>query len=668
MITATDNWLAANAKLAKKPIRLIEIEGYFRAFSNIATPFDPGFAIATGYQSNNFGGLEEFPQSVSLGVFSEAAGTPTGSAIAAIPGNLLIAVMMSHSAGMTPPSISDSNGNSWTAIRTYAAGAEGLSVWVATANSSTSPLTVNFVSGSNGPNSFFGVIEVDAAAGSYTSAFNSGTSGTASVTIGSYTLNIDLRFSGDPWELIAFEWGAGLAGQTYRFAFLFPGSLNLSGAVPSGWSETDVTLFPGQHFGSVSFSFSDILSLPWLVSVDPLTETVSDLDGGSDLSDLVFTVQDRRQLITADMAGFVFEGKKVVLKEGFIGLGLEDYLPRFTGKIESVDSGNANLEYTFTCPDPRKDLSQIIYVTGDDGFATSSDHPRTLNGHPLDILVDLLQNEIGWAASTIDIAKIQLWRDTIYSGVQFLFRTITSAPVAKDFIENEIMKPLGAYHRTNNLGIFTVNFFYPINPAPVAVLDHGTLTDVPVAQQAALVNQNVFRFDYDDSDKPQAEKVASYAPSIDKYALAGENIIESRGLRSAFGGYAIAAIVSRLIFLRYANKQLQFDGLPNIWSQSLLEPGDITSITSSIVPDRELGVLGITAKSFEILDRTCDSMNGIASFKLLAVDLSKFNQFKIAPNAEASFLSASPSDQGTYLFLSDDNGKYSDGTPANTLC
>jgi hypothetical protein len=653
VISATSNWIAANANLANKPILLIEIEGYAKKFATSSLGASKGLALQNVIQKASrivdFGSLANFPSSVSL----------PGSVTAGDP--LFVFVYNSSSESTASLAIDDSGSNTWT--RLYI---DSLLVgWSAIANASGS-LTVTVSGGTPGfiagGNFEIYAVEVPARYAGFASAGAAGSGSSATVTAGATTISFPID-AASAWNVILVEL-APAAGPALPVSLLFAHVFLTSlGGTIAGASK-----ITGGAAASVYAAVGDATVLPWLLNVDTLSETVSDLDGGSDLSDLVFTLQDRGQLITADMPAFIFEGKKVVFKEGFVGLAFADYLPRFTGKIENVDSDNANIEYKFTCPDIRKDLSQIIFATGDDGFATSSDHPKTLNAHPLDILVDILENEIGWDASIIDIAKIQLWRDTIYSGVQFLFRKITSAPAAKDFIENEILRPLGAYHRTNNLGVFTVNFFYHISPAPVATLDHGTLTDVPVAEQAALVNQNVFRFDYSDDDKPGAEKVASYKPSLDKYALAGENIIESRGLRSSFGGYAIAAIVSRLIFLRYANKQLQFGGLPNIWSQSLLEPGDIVSVTSSIVPDRELGVLGITAKSFEILDRTWDPMNGIASFKLLAVDLEENTQFNIAPNGEADFTAASAGDKGTYLFLSNDSGEYSDATPANTLC
>jgi hypothetical protein len=59
--------------------------------------------------------------------------------------------------------------------------------------------------------------------------------------------------------------------------------------------------------------FFDTSVVDWLVDIQDLSVTVNDLDGGSDLADLVFTVQDHDGLVTADFPGFVFEGKSIQL-------------------------------------------------------------------------------------------------------------------------------------------------------------------------------------------------------------------------------------------------------------------------------------------------------------------------------------------------------------------
>jgi hypothetical protein len=199
------------------------------------------------------------------------------------------------------------------------------------------------------------------------------------------------------------------------------------------------------------------------------------------------------------------------------------------------------------------------------------------------------------------LRRFTSYRDTIFSGITFEF-SLTSPPAAKDFIENEILKPLGGYHWPNNLGVFKIHFFYPLAPASVATLDHDVLEDIPLAEEAALVNQVAWRFDQGSgSSSFLAESVESYAASVSKYGLYEENVIESAGMRSGFQGYFMAAFVSRLIFLRYGSKQLQVENVPLRWIQSLLEPGDFVSVTSSLVPDRKAGTIGVTAKTFEVL-------------------------------------------------------------------
>src|SRR4029077_18521168 len=140
---------------------------------------------------------------------------------------------------------------------------------------------------------------------------------------------------------------------------------------------------------------------------------------------------------------FTFEGKTVTLLQGYPGMVLGDFVTLLTGRIDDVESSNNNLEYVFSCPDIRLDLAQTIYRVGDDGFSTSTAHPRTLLAHPLDILLTALETQCGYSSAQVDEAKIVAYRDGVYSGQSMKF-SLTSAPIAKDFIESEILKPLGA--------------------------------------------------------------------------------------------------------------------------------------------------------------------------------------------------------------------------------
>src|SRR5437762_8558807 len=105
----------------------------------------------------------------------------------------------------------------------------------------------------------------------------------------------------------------------------------------------------------------------WLVSIDDHQTTVDDLSGGANLSELVFTVQDRKAVgsdtgaITADFPLFIFEGKKATLKTGLVGMAEGDYAQPFTGKISTVTSVSDNTEYKFVVDDPRTELNKVIF-------------------------------------------------------------------------------------------------------------------------------------------------------------------------------------------------------------------------------------------------------------------------------------------------------------------
>lgn len=428
--------------------------------------------------------------------------------------------------------------------------------------------------------------------------------------------------------------------------------------------------------------FGTATLVDWLVSIEDMQTTVNDLDGGADLADFIFSVQDRDALLTASFPTFVFEGKLVQLFGGYVGLDFADFVTFFTGRIDSVESSNSNLEYVFSCPDIRQDLNRSIYTLADDGGTTSSNHLRTVNGHPLDILIAALETECGLAPTSVDEAKIISYRDTIYSGAQMSFE-LDAAPIAKDFIENELMKPLGAYLRTDSLGRVTVEFAYTTSSATVFAFTPDNLLDIPAAGQADLINQVIVRLDATSGTSGggfAAEKVYQSDVSISKYGMYGQQIIESKGLRSGLNGLFLARMTAFLLFSRYSSKALchgdsgksvSSDPVNALWSAALVEPGDFVTLTHPDVPDRENGVKGVTDKTYIVMDRNWQfpigNSMGNVQFKLLQFNLGTFKQFFIAPDGEASYTSAGSTDQGKYMFLCDDSGVYSNSNPGNTL-
>ena len=209
------------------------------------------------------------------------------------------------------------------------------------------------------------------------------------------------------------------------------------------------------YYRSFSDNNNQMVDDPWIVSLDEHDKTINDLQGGADQETLNFTVQDRNGAITADMAGFTFEGCKVQLYIGInypgYTMDLSDYLLYWQGYVDDVDSANGNAEYYFKCSDVTSKLAQAVYLTGDNGGQTSASNIKTLTGHPLAIMLDILQNQLrdpitGQALdqTLIDVTKITNYMTGPFDGMEFLFH-LTQPPTALDFIKNQILKPLGGY-------------------------------------------------------------------------------------------------------------------------------------------------------------------------------------------------------------------------------
>jgi hypothetical protein len=433
---------------------------------------------------------------------------------------------------------------------------------------------------------------------------------------------------------------------------------------------------------TVSVSTITPVCFPWLVSIDDLDINVNDMDGGSDVVNLCFTVQDFNNLITKDFPNFIFEGSVITLMSGFEGMGLADFCTLFQGFIDTVASANSNSEYYFSCVDVSAKLQQVVYQIADDGAPTNSNNLKTLSAHPLDILLDICNSQIvnadgsiGLPAGFLDTAKIEAYRDGPFSGVQFVFH-LTAGPSALDFIKNQLLKPLGGYLWVNSAGTLTVNFFYPLaGPTAVQTLGPDSWLTIPEAEQTDMINTVQMSFDKDDATPNATGNYLSnstneYGASVVKYGLYGEQSINADGVRSAFQGFFIAALTSRLIFMRYGFKNLMFDqnAAESLWNTALLESGDVIAVTHPQIPDRQNGVMGITNRLFEILHRHINFTEGKITLTMIdASYLSTFGFAQIAPDGEPAYPLADSQDRSQYMFLANDNEEYSPGQPANVL-
>lgn len=415
---------------------------------------------------------------------------------------------------------------------------------------------------------------------------------------------------------------------------------------------------------------------PWIVAIADLSFDVSPLDGSSSLGDLTVTVLDVGQQLTADFPSNVLEGKTCRLKTGFVGMSYSDYVTLWTGKINTIPatSGEVNNAYDIVANDVRLDLKQVIYTTGDDGQPTDNDHPKTIVGNPMDIVLSVLLDYCGYTTAEVDVTKFDSYRDQLFAGATMQF-TITSPPEAKAFIETQIFKPLGGYLRCTNLGQLTPQFFTPLAGTinSVMTLDKSNLVDVPEAQQADLVNSVSYRFDKV-ADKFTSEKIYSDAASVAKYGIQGQQIIESDGVRSGFQGFFLGNLTSQAIFARFGDKNPQFSdssgsggGVIAFWPACLAEDGDFVTLNHELVPDRKAGTMGINAL-FQVEGHVLHFDNYTVTLSLVdASEYSTFGAYRVAPDSILDWTLESTANKNKYMFISDATGKYSDATAGHPL-
>lgn len=406
---------------------------------------------------------------------------------------------------------------------------------------------------------------------------------------------------------------------------------------------------------------------PWVSEIGPLRLAVQDLRGGSSMGDLEVEALDKDGSITSDLAGITLEGRAATLKHGFAGMNQADYLTMLTGKVDRVENAGDNTAYRFVVKDNGRLLRKAIYTTGDKGGPTSGDDPKTKKGNPLDILIDILDNEVGMPKDATAITDI---RDQLFAGLQFDF-SLKTAPEAKQFIERELLMPLGCWGFVDELGQYTIRCYWPL---PGTVSSSFTFTDqnlyvIPAPQQSELVNAVTHRYDHDGSQF-KSENLEKDSGSVTKYGIEGRQIIDAKGMKSNFQAIPFARFAAQGLFAHYADKQLRFEARA-LWDAVKLEPGDFVKVTHDKVPDRVAGSIGVTDKLYRVIGRTWDFRQGRVGLELL--DAGKIETLaatvrRIAPDTILAYTSEDAADQARYMFVSDDvTGQYSNGDPGHTL-
>jgi hypothetical protein len=253
--------------------------------------------------------------------------------------------------------------------------------------------------------------------------------------------------------------------------------------------------------------------------------------------------------------------------------------------------------------------------------------------HPMDILL-AIYTDTDKAGLSIDSTLVDT--DTLdaikaaYPDWQMEF-WIDKRTNAKTFIETEIMAPLALYPIVKGNGLLSVKqYAAPTDADVVETITHSCIAregknGPPIISWDGnfdkTINHVIFRYDYD----PITDAFKSYQEDTDEISISefGERTITifSKGLRSDLTG-TDELIADRIqAYLERYSRTAPIVKVRTFLQKHLIEPGDIVSVTSDLLPNRFTHARGVTDSLFEVIDRKIAFNQGYVDLALLWTDL-----------------------------------------------
>ncbi len=447
---------------------------------------------------------------------------------------------------------------------------------------------------------------------------------------------------------------------------------------------------------------------PLLKAPQGVQQSIRQLEGQGSIGALELEAIDGAGYMTALASGGKLEGRRVALRVGYPGMSSSDFVTVATQEIEAVSPLPDLTGYVLECRDLKRSAKTRIFTQGADGFPLSNDHPRTLSANPMDVALMVFQNELGlgqpsgapesawniydpaqWDAAgaanptlirpnpLVDVEQFLFYRNGIFAGylMDFVFRQTVEG---KQFLEHEVFRALGGYLVVLADGRLSPRFFFPPAEFPnLAVLDERNITMLPGIERHPIINQVTFRMDYDGSGF-LTELLFVDAPSLGKFGLAGQHTIESKGMKLARGGSALAGLTATRIFRRYAgfnpatgaaNGGAVVLTVKSHFMTLAAEVGDFVFLSHRLLPDFETGRRGVTSRICEVIEKQPNFAEGTMTYRLLDMGWAGSKVLsRVAPQGTPAYAAASAAQRAKYMFISDDaTGEYSDGTAAKTI-
>lgn len=284
--------------------------------------------------------------------------------------------------------------------------------------------------------------------------------------------------------------------------------------------------------------------------------------------------------------------------------------------------------------------------------------------HPIDIALQIITSTgagtngpydtlparwgMGVPVTYLDLEEIERVRDREIPWLR-VAGVVTEPVDLREWLAREIYQVFGLFAVSKLNGVYSIRRLAP--PMPLdepAELSHREMVTAPQwdSNLANVVGQVIYRFDHD----PLAGEHRDAHQTVFQEAQALYNGVfgtverESSLLRSGAAGrvpsfphlpggaHAWAADQTGWWQAWWERPPPVID-VRCTWEQHLLEPGDLVSLSSSVLPDTEAGSLGINWKTCVVIGKKPNDAQGFVDLQLLQMGLHSSGLRHIAPSA-----------------------------------
>lgn len=326
----------------------------------------------------------------------------------------------------------------------------------------------------------------------------------------------------------------------------------------------------------------------------------SELD--SDITDLSVS------LLVDDASAFPVAGRVLVDNEYMI----------YTGKAVNTLTGLVRGNLNSTAAD-HKDGAVVSLVT-------------LREENPIDLMLDVMQTNLGIPAAEIDILSFTNIRDNNFPTTQMRFY-LTGLEDSLTFFETEILQSINC-RITSIEGIIGLAILDQTDfAAAIPDMNEETVVGTPNwgIGSNKIVNEVLVKWDYNEGTKKYLQTtIFSDADSITKFGKKKTLTYKFNGVKSDIGGVTIVNNMGARLLARTRNTQADIN-VKTFFSNSSLKVGDDISLTHRFLPNQG-GGLGMSDRRLEVMSKAFDFDNKRVAFKLQFTSFSNLRIGLIAPS------------------------------------